>query len=127
MSPHTATTAAAVHPLLADRWSPRSFDAGHTLGEEELVSLLEAARWAPSAYSAQPWRFLVGRRGDTTYLRNLDALIPFKHPSAPTPSSPASAGRPPESQPRRRPATRRPPLTGLCAGPRSSLTRHDRR
>ncbi|WP_435255996.1 nitroreductase family protein [Streptomyces althioticus] len=50
MSPHTATTAAAVHPLLADRWSPRSFDATHILDDEELVSLLEAARWAPSAY-----------------------------------------------------------------------------
>ncbi|CAL9354084.1 malonic semialdehyde reductase RutE [Streptomyces sp. enrichment culture] len=77
MSPHTATTAAAVHPLLADRWSPRSFDAAHTLGDEELATLLEAARWAPSAYNAQPWRFLVGRRGDTTYLRILDALVPF--------------------------------------------------
>lgn len=77
MPPHTATTTAAVHPLLADRWSPRSFDAAHTLGDGELVSLLEAARWAPSAYNAQPWRFLVGRRGDTTYLRILDALIPF--------------------------------------------------
>ncbi|MGW5509512.1 nitroreductase family protein [Streptomyces albogriseolus] len=84
MSPHTATTAAAVHPLLADRWSPRSFDAGHTLGDEELVSLLEAARWAPSAYNAQPWRFLVGRRGDTTYLRILDALIPFNQEWAQT-------------------------------------------
>ncbi|MFH9174537.1 nitroreductase family protein [Streptomyces albogriseolus] len=62
MPPHTATTAAAVHPLLADRWSPRSFDAGHTLGDEELVSPLEAARWVPSAHNAQPWRFLVGVR-----------------------------------------------------------------
>ncbi|CAM5572434.1 hypothetical protein SALBM217S_06241 [Streptomyces griseoloalbus] len=75
MSPRTATTTAAVHPLLADRWSPRSFDAAHTLGDEELVSLLEAARWAPSAYNAQPWRLLVGRRR-TTFLRS-HALIPF--------------------------------------------------
>ncbi|MEU6335974.1 nitroreductase family protein [Streptomyces cellulosae] len=86
MSPHTATTAAAVHPLLADRWSPRSFDAAHTLGDEELASLLEAARWAPSAFNAQPWRFLVGRRGDSTYLRILDALIPFNQQWAGTSS-----------------------------------------
>ncbi|MEZ7156821.1 nitroreductase family protein [Streptomyces sp. MAD19A] len=86
MSPHTATTAVAVNPLLADRWSPRSFDATHTLGDEELVSLLEAARWAPSAYNAQPWRFLVGRRGDTTYLRILDALVPFNQEWARTSS-----------------------------------------
>ncbi|MEV3958954.1 nitroreductase family protein [Streptomyces albogriseolus] len=107
MSPHTATTAAAVRPLLADRW-------------------------APSAYNAQPWRFLVGRRGDTTYLRILDALIPFNQEWAQTGSLLVAVVAEervenPEPQPRRRPATRRPPLTGLCAGPRSSLTRHDRR
>lgn len=67
MSPRPANTAVAVHPLLAERWSPRSFDATHTISDEELVSLLEAARWAPSSHNAQPWRFLVGRRGDPTY------------------------------------------------------------
>ncbi|UIX29461.1 nitroreductase family protein [Streptomyces sp. GQFP] len=74
MSPRTANTAVAVHPLLAERWSPRSFDAAHTIGDEELVSLLEAARWAPSAYNRQPWRFLVGRRGDSTYEQIFGAL-----------------------------------------------------
>ncbi|MEU0284311.1 nitroreductase family protein [Streptomyces sp. NPDC006147] len=86
MSPRTATTAVAVHPLLAERWSPRSFDAAHTLGDEELLSLLEAARWAPSAFNAQPWRFLVGRRGDPTYRRVLDSLIPFNQEWARTSS-----------------------------------------
>ncbi|MCL8011592.1 nitroreductase family protein [Streptomyces sp. AS02] len=76
MSPRTATTAVAVHPLLADRWSPRSFDATHTITDEELVPLLEAARWAPSARNLQPWRFLVGRRGDETYRRLLSTLVP---------------------------------------------------
>lgn len=76
MSPRTANTAVAVHPLLAERWSPRSFDATHTITDEELVSLLEAARWAPSARNSQPWRFLVGRRGDTTYRRILATLVP---------------------------------------------------
>ncbi|MFI8202973.1 hypothetical protein [Streptomyces sp. NPDC085937] len=47
MSPQSATTAVAVHPLLAGRWSPRSFDATHTLGDEELVSLLEAPAGRP--------------------------------------------------------------------------------
>lgn len=77
MSPRTARTAAALHPLLAERWSPRSFDAAHTVPDDDLVALLEAARWAPSAFNAQPWRFLVGRRGDTTYKEILDTLIPF--------------------------------------------------
>ncbi|CAL9658086.1 nitroreductase family protein [Streptomyces thermocarboxydus] len=76
MSPRTANTAVAVHPLLAERWSPRSFDATHTITDEELVSLLEAARWAPSARNSQPWRFLVGRRGDTTYRRIFATLAP---------------------------------------------------
>ncbi|AZQ39525.1 oxidoreductase [Streptomyces cyaneochromogenes] len=76
MSPRTATTAVAVHPLLADRWSPRSFDATHTITDEELVPLLEAARWAPSARNLQPWRFLVGRRGDEAYRRLLATLVP---------------------------------------------------
>ncbi|MER5182390.1 nitroreductase family protein [Streptomyces sp. NPDC002896] len=75
MSPRTADTAVAVHPLLAERWSPRSFDASHTITDDELVSLLEAARWAPSARNSQPWRFLVGRRGDTTYKRIFDTLM----------------------------------------------------
>lgn len=74
MSPRIANTAVPVHPLLAERWSPRSFDAAHTLTDEELVSLLEAARWAPSAFNRQPWRFLVGRRGDPTHQRIFDAL-----------------------------------------------------
>ncbi|MGW7351036.1 nitroreductase family protein [Streptomyces sp. NPDC054784] len=76
MSPRTADTAVAVHPLLAERWSPRSFDTAHELGDEQLVALLEAARWAPSARNTQPWRFLVGRRGDTTYKRIFEALVP---------------------------------------------------
>ncbi|WP_243762510.1 nitroreductase family protein [Streptomyces sp. Tu 3180] len=44
----------AVHPLLAERRSPRSFDVTHMITDEELTSLLEAARWAPSAHNPQP-------------------------------------------------------------------------
>lgn len=56
-----------VHPLLASRWSPTSFDPGHDLSPDEVDSLLEAARWAPSAGNSQPWAFIVGRRGDATH------------------------------------------------------------
>ena len=58
----TASTSVAVHPLLAERWSPRGFDRAHEIGDEALAALLEAARWAPSAGNSQPWRFLVTRR-----------------------------------------------------------------
>ena len=55
----TASTTVSVHPLLAERWSPRGFDRAHEIGDEALAALLEAARWAPSAQNSQPWRFLV--------------------------------------------------------------------
>ncbi|MEV4758921.1 nitroreductase family protein [Micromonospora sp. NPDC049559] len=60
---------AELSPLLADRWSPLAFDPGVELTRDQLTSLLEAARWAPSIGNTQPWRFLVGRRGDETYKR----------------------------------------------------------
>ncbi|MBV9094570.1 MAG: nitroreductase family protein [Streptosporangiaceae bacterium] len=65
----TASTTAPVHPLLAERWSPRGFDQAHELGDDNLTALLEAARWAPSAQNSQPWRFLVTRRGEPAHGR----------------------------------------------------------
>jgi nitroreductase len=72
----TASTTVPVHPLLAERWSPRGFDAAHEIGDEALTALLEAARWAPSAANSQPWRFLVTRRGEQAHDRLFAALAP---------------------------------------------------
>ena len=72
----TASTSVAVHPLLAERWSPRGFDRAHEIGDEDLAALLEAARWAPSAQNSQPWRFLVTRRGEPAHDRLFAALAP---------------------------------------------------
>lgn len=58
-----------LHPLLAERWSPTSFDPAHKLSESEVATLLEAARWAPSAGNSQPWAFIVGCRGDDVHRR----------------------------------------------------------
>lgn len=58
-----------LHPLLASRWSPARFDTCHVIGDDEVESLLEAARWAPSAGNSQPWAFIVGRRGDRSHVR----------------------------------------------------------
>ncbi|MCX4469554.1 nitroreductase family protein [Micromonospora sp. NBC_01655] len=58
-------------PLLAFRWSPRAFDPTATLPPADAASLLEAARWAPSAGNRQPWRFALGHRDDETYKRIL--------------------------------------------------------
>jgi nitroreductase len=72
----TASTTVPVHPLLAERWSPRGFDPAHELGEAAGTALLEAARWAPSAGNSQPWRFLVTRRGEQAHGRLFAALAP---------------------------------------------------
>ena len=72
----TASTAVQVHPLLAERWSPRGFDRAHELGDAAVTALLEAARWAPSAGNSQPWRFLVTRRGEQAHAQLFAALAP---------------------------------------------------
>ena len=58
-----APTTAPVDESIRRRWSPRSF-SDRPVSEEELRTLLEAARWAPSSYNEQPWRFLVARQED---------------------------------------------------------------
>jgi len=72
----SATTAAPLHPILAERWSPRGFDGGHYLTSEEMTALLEAARWAPSANNSQPWRFAVALRGTDAFEAILSSLAP---------------------------------------------------
>ncbi len=46
-----------VLPLFYTRWSPRAM-SGEVMTKEELLPLFEAARWAPSSYNNQPWRFI---------------------------------------------------------------------
>lgn len=65
-----------IHPLLLGRWSPRSM-TGEPLPDEELLSLFEAARWAPSSFNNQPWRFLVAKRGAPDWDRFYNLMIPF--------------------------------------------------
>lgn len=57
-----ANPEAELHPLLEGRFSTRAYDPGRPVPEEALRRCLEAARWAPSAYNAQPWRFVVADR-----------------------------------------------------------------
>ncbi len=53
-----------IHSLLQRRWSPRAFDQERSVARDDLLSCLEAARWAPSCFNDQPWRFVVCRRED---------------------------------------------------------------
>jgi nitroreductase len=52
-------TKVAIHELIAARWSGRAYDSSKTLSREQIIALVEAARWAPSCFGDQPWRFIV--------------------------------------------------------------------
>ncbi len=59
MESKIAETRRDIDPLLANRWSPRAINPDRPLSGEMLTSLFEAARWAPSCFNQQPWRYLV--------------------------------------------------------------------
>ena len=69
-----AETSQPIHDLLALRWSPRAFDA-RDVDPALLTSLFEAARWAPSCFNEQPWRFFVATRGDAAAFERLGACL----------------------------------------------------
>ena len=70
-------TDTALDPLFLNRWSPRAFD-GSVMPADDLRTILDAGRWAPSSFNYQPWRFLYATRDDAAnWARFLDLLIPF--------------------------------------------------
>jgi nitroreductase len=72
-----AETSTPVNEIIATRRSPRSFNETAELSDSDLIAILEAARWAPSAFNGQPWRFFVGRRGDEVFAQILSSLGEF--------------------------------------------------
>jgi nitroreductase len=67
---------ADIHPLIRERWSQRAF-SGEPIEPATLRTLFEAARWAPSSFNDQPWRFLVATREDAAgFGAFLDCLTP---------------------------------------------------
>ncbi len=64
-----------VESVFIKRWSPRAFDAA-AMPATDLETMLEAARWAPSAYNIQPWRFVYALRDDACWGSWLDLLDP---------------------------------------------------
>lgn len=77
MNPRAADTSAPVLDTLAERWSPRAFDADHVFPENALRGIFEAARWAPSANNSQPWRFILARRGSASFEKIEESLVGF--------------------------------------------------
>ncbi|NND87768.1 MAG: nitroreductase family protein, partial [Flavobacteriaceae bacterium] len=65
-----------IHPLLKERWSPRTF-SDQPVSEVEIRTLLEAGRWAPSSNNIQPWRIIWAIKGSETYDRIFNVLDSF--------------------------------------------------
>ena len=63
-----------VEDIILKRWSPRSF-TDKAVSSEDLTKIFTASSWAASSNNEQPWRFLVGRKGDETYAKIFDALV----------------------------------------------------
>jgi len=65
-----------VLPVIHHRWSPRSY-SDRPVAAADLARVFEAARWAPSSNNEQPWRFIVGVRGTSTYDKIFHTLVGF--------------------------------------------------
>jgi len=80
MSRSQTNPKAEIDDHLANRWSPRAFDPRRPVERERLLSCIEAARWAPSCFGDEPWRFIVADRYSEDELDNwknlLDCLTP---------------------------------------------------
>ena len=74
-----------IDPVVLERWSPRAFD-GSEVPDADLAVMFEAARWAPSAFNSQPWRFLYAKRGGPDWELFLSLLIPWNRSWAHTAS-----------------------------------------
>jgi nitroreductase len=69
-----AVTRYPIHELLSQRWSPRAF-CDKPVEPEKLLSLLEAARWAPSSSNEQPWRFIIATRDNPAEFEKVLACL----------------------------------------------------
>lgn len=63
-----------IEPIFLERWSPRAFSI-EPISDADLHSVVEAARWAPSASNTQPWRFFYGKRGTPAFAKILGLLV----------------------------------------------------
>lgn len=62
-----------INDLILNRWSARAM-SGENISSQELMSLFEAARWAPSSYNNQPWRFIFALKNTKAWDNFFDTL-----------------------------------------------------
>ena len=72
----TRTTEYTINPLFTERWSPRAF-TGEPIDDATLFSFFEAARWAPSGYNSQPWRFIYAKNDSPRWAEFVGLLSEF--------------------------------------------------
>src|SRR5213593_5765 len=63
-----------IEPIFLRRWSPRAM-TGESISDAEMLTLFEAARWAPSTYNEQEWRFLYAPRSSQHWQAFFDLLM----------------------------------------------------
>ncbi len=73
-----AITQVPVNATIAERWSGRAYDAAKSVSHEKVIALLEAARWAPSCFGDEPWRFVVWNKASDpqAWQQAFDCLVP---------------------------------------------------
>lgn len=73
-----ALTQVPIDATIANRWSGRAYDAGKPVSQAQIIALLEAARWSPSCYGDQPWRFIVWDKNTdaAAWQKAFDCLAP---------------------------------------------------
>jgi nitroreductase len=73
-----AVTQVPINEVIANRWSGRAFDATKAVTKEQILSLCEAARWAPSCFGDEPWRFMVWDKNSNAdaWQKAFDCLVP---------------------------------------------------
>jgi nitroreductase len=73
-----AITSVAIQETIAKRWSPRAYDATKSVSHEQIIALLEAARWAHSCFGDEPWRFIVWDKNsdEKAWQQAFDCVVP---------------------------------------------------
>ena len=63
-----------INRIFVNRWSPRAM-SGEKISHDDLMGLFEAARWAPSSYNNQPWRFIYAKRNTDDWQTFISLLV----------------------------------------------------
>lgn len=73
-----AITSVTIQETIAKRWSGRAYDATKPVSHEQIIALLEAARWAPSCFGDEPWRFIVWNKqaDEKAWQQAFDCVVP---------------------------------------------------